>query len=135
MEEGDRLKNNAEAPDQERFAMQIHLMRVFDELIQNTDRNAGNMLWTKDWTLWLIDHTRAFRLGKTLRRPALLERCERNVYTGMRALTASSVKEAVGTSLLPEEADALLVRRDAILAHFDARIAMLGEARVLYTMR
>ena len=25
----------------------------FDELIQNRDRNRGNMIWTKDWTLWL----------------------------------------------------------------------------------
>ena len=26
----------------------IHIMRVFDELIQNRDRNAGNLLWTTD---------------------------------------------------------------------------------------
>ena len=36
-------------------------MYVFDELIQNRDRNPGNSLWTTDWKLWLIDHTRAFR--------------------------------------------------------------------------
>ena len=38
-------------------------MRIWDELIQNRDRNQGNILWTHDWTLWLIDHTRAFRLN------------------------------------------------------------------------
>ena len=135
MEEGDRLKKKAEPPDQERFAMQIHVMRVFDELIQNTDRNAGNMLWTKDWTLWLIDHTRAFRLGRTIRRPALLERCERGMFTALRSLSAGSLREAVGNNLLPEEIDALLGRRDAIVAYFDSRIATLGEAKVLYTAR
>ena len=36
-------------------------MRVFDELIANTDRNQGNMLIDKQWKLWLIDHTRGFR--------------------------------------------------------------------------
>jgi hypothetical protein len=135
MEEGDRLKNKIEPPDQERLAMQVHVMRVFDELIQNTDRNAGNMLWTKDWTLWMIDHTRAFRLGRTLRRPALLERCERNLLTRLRGLTADSVREAVGTSLVKEEVESVLARRDAIVAHFASRIATLGEQRVLYVMR
>ena len=48
---------------------QIQIMRVFDELIQNRDRNQGNILWTNDWTMWLIDHTRAFRLGKELLKP------------------------------------------------------------------
>jgi hypothetical protein len=135
MEEGDRLKNKIEPPDQERLAMQVHIMRVFDELIQNMDRNAGNMLWTKDWTLWMIDHTRAFRLGKVVRRPALLERCDRNLYTAMRNLTPDSLRAAVGTSLVKEEMESLLERRDAIVAHFDARVATLGEQRVLYVMR
>ena len=38
-------------------------LRIFDELIQNRDRNTGNLLWTTDWKMWMIDHTRAFRLG------------------------------------------------------------------------
>lgn len=50
----------------------IHILRVFDELIQNRDRNAGNVLWTKDWTMWMIDHPRAFRTGHELLRPDLL---------------------------------------------------------------
>ena len=41
-------------------------MRVFDELIANTDRNLGNMLIDRQWKLWLIDHSRAFRLHETL---------------------------------------------------------------------
>ena len=56
---------------------------VFDELIQNRDRNQGNLLWTKDWTLWLIDHTRAFRLGQILLKPeqpdALRSRAARGI--------------------------------------------------------
>jgi len=41
---------------------QFTLMNVFDALIYNEDRNLSNVLYTRrDWDLWLIDHTRAFR--------------------------------------------------------------------------
>src|SRR5262245_670862 len=77
-DERGRLKqNNVHGPDPERTSKQMHVMRVWDELIQNRDRNQGNMLWTRDWTLWMIDHTRAFRTGKTLLKPDRLTRCER----------------------------------------------------------
>ena len=42
------------------LSLQLQVVRVFDELIQNRDRNQGNILWTSDWKMWLIDHTRAF---------------------------------------------------------------------------
>ena len=65
MDEGERqkMKPVPVGPNPSRTAGYIHILRVFDELIQNRDRNAGNFLWTKDWTMWMIDHTRAFRLG------------------------------------------------------------------------
>ena len=46
------------------------MMYLFDELISNIDRNQGNIVYTKDWRLWLIDHTRAFRKNSTLKVPA-----------------------------------------------------------------
>src|SRR5688500_6505623 len=58
------MEKNILGPNPERTTKQVQVMRVFDELIQNRDRNQGNIVWTKDWTLWMIDHTRAFRLGK-----------------------------------------------------------------------
>ena len=58
----------------------LQVMRVFDELIANSDRNAGNQLWTNDGTLWLIDHTRAFRLQHRLKNPQKLARCNRALW-------------------------------------------------------
>ena len=69
MDEKDRVKTKELGPDPVRTTKQIQIMRIWDELIQNRDRNQGNILWTGDWTLWLIDHTRAFRLGQTLLKP------------------------------------------------------------------
>ena len=68
-EKGRLKEKNILGPNPERTTKQVQVMRVFDELIQNRDRNQGNILWTKDWTLWMIDHTRAFRLGKELLKP------------------------------------------------------------------
>jgi len=119
-------------PDVQRFAKQIQVMKIWDELIQNKDRNGGNVLWTSDWSMWLIDHTRAFRLGKELVAPADLTRCDRRLLDGMRALTAESLAKAVGDSLTKAEQGAVLARRDLIVKHFDDRISKLGEG-ILFT--
>ena len=97
MDERERLKTEARGPDPERTAMQTHVMRVFDELIANRDRNMGNLVWTKDWTMWMIDHTRAFRLDTDLQRPNVLLRVERSLLEHMRGLTLDAVTKSVGS--------------------------------------
>ncbi len=134
MDERARLKGAERGPDPERTGMQSHIMRVFDELIANRDRNLGNLLWTTDWKMWMIDHTRAFRLGTDLRRPAVLIRIERSLLESLRTLTADAVAEAVGNSLTTFEIQGLLARRDAIVELFEAKIAERGEAPILYTL-
>ena len=97
MDEKERMKTKTLGPDPGRTSKQIQIMRVWDELIQNRDRNQGNILWTNDWTLWLIDHTRAFRLGQTFLKPENLSRCDRGLLERLRALTPESLAQAVGT--------------------------------------
>jgi hypothetical protein len=133
MNERERLKTEARGPDPERTAMQTHVMRVFDELIANRDRNMGNLVWTNDWTMWMIDHTRAFRLNTDLQRPNVLLRVERSLLDHMRALTLDAVTKSVGGSLMRQEIQAMLTRRDAIVTLFDAKIAERGEGPVVYT--
>lgn len=86
-----------------RTAGQIHIMRVFDELIANFDRNAGNILWSSDGKMWLIDQRRAFRLHTQLKNPKQLDRCERRLLDAMRHLTHEGAKTAVGSSLTQGE--------------------------------
>ena len=135
MDEGDRLKNQVSDPDPQRQQRNIHLMRVFDALIYNTDRNQGNMLWSKDWKMWLIDHTRAFRLQRELRNQAQLDRVDRELLQAMRGLTVDSVSKAAGRSLNRDEVQSLIARRDLLVKFFDSRIAERGEAAVLYSRR
>lgn len=134
MDEGERRENDLWGDDRSRTAGQIHVRRVFDELIFNTDRNVGNTLWSSDWKMWLIDHTRAFRQNQYLGAPELLERCEVRLGAHLRALTFDSVAKAVGNSLTRFEIETLLMRRDKIVALFDELIAERGVASVFYSL-
>jgi hypothetical protein len=83
----------------------------------------------------MVDHTRAFRLGKDLRNPDSLARVERSLLEKLRALDRQAFVDAVKNILTKEEIDALFVRRGRLVQRFDQRIASLGEAKVLYTIR
>ena len=134
MDEKERLKKKTAGPSPGRTANQLQIMRVFDELIQNKDRNQGNILWTKDWKMWLIDHTRAFRWGTTLLKPEQLSRCERGLLDHLRGLTAASLATAMGGAMNKQEIAALLARRDLIVKVFEDKIARSSEAAVLFTL-
>ena len=133
MDEKERIARKALGPSPARTSEQIATMRVFDELIQNKDRNQGNLLWTGDWKLWLIDHTRAFRTGGKLLKPDQLTKIDRDLLERLRALDANAVKAALAGVVTNGEIDAVLRRRDALVKHFDARIAKVGEAAVIFS--
>jgi hypothetical protein len=121
-------------PDPQRTQRQIHIMRVWDELIQNRDRNRGNVLWTKDWTMWLIDHTRAFRTNTSLLKPGELIRVERSLFDRMKELTEQSITQAMKGALNRGEIRSILRRRDALVQHFEKLIAQRGDAAVFFTL-
>jgi hypothetical protein len=129
-----KLEGQSLGPDPQRTTKQLHVMRVWDELIQNRDRNRGNMLWTKDWTMWLIDHTRAFRTGASLLKPAELIRVERALFDKMKLLTEQSLTQVMKGMLNRGEIRALLRRRDALVQHFAKLVAERGETAVFFTL-
>jgi hypothetical protein len=58
--------------------------------------------------------------------------CDRRLLTALRALTTENVRAKTAPYLGTAEIEALLARRDQIVAVFERRIAEHGEARVLY---
>ena len=134
MDEGDRKKKNLPHANSLRAVEYFSLMYVFDELIQNRDRNAGNIVWGRDSKMWFIDHTRAFRVGRDLLTPANLTRIERKTLEKLRTLDRAAFTSAVGNTLTKDEIDALFIRRDKIVQLFDQKIATLGEEKVFYTI-
>jgi hypothetical protein len=96
------------------------MVRLFDELIANVDRNLGNLLITKDWRLWPIDHTRAFRTNHDLKKPLNVTHADRAVIDRMKALDKDSLKKATSKYLTTYQIDAILARRDAIMKRLDS---------------
>lgn len=121
MDEEERRRRDARPPDLKAWSDQIHIVRVFDQLIYNTDRNLGNMLIDKDWQVWMIDHSRAFRMYRDLREPQKLERCDTDLLERMKGLTESGLREAAGIYVNGLERDGLLARRDLIVELFEKK--------------
>ena len=132
MDEGERLKQQLSAPDAEDWAKQQYTMRVFTQLVDDTDRNVGNILIDKDWKIYLIDFTRAFRRPHELRAPQLLQRCDKNLLQHLRDLKVEDVKARISKWVPPREIESMMARRDALVALYDKLIAERGEARVLF---
>jgi hypothetical protein len=132
MDEGERLRSKVQVPNPAAWNEQMDRMRVFMQLVADTDRNVGNILIDADWKVWLIDFTRAFRRNKSLLSDKDLKKCDRELLARLRALTAEQVAAATKPYLTDAEIGPLLARRDHIVKLFDALAARNGEAQVLY---
>lgn len=130
MDEGERLKRKIAPPDAASWNQQMYVVRVFDQLIDNIDRNMQNLLITKDWRVWMIDHSRAFRPTTSLRKVSDLRKCDRTLLVKLRGLSAEQLKTKIGEYLTTTEIKTLLTRRDLIVRHFEG----LGE-NALYDLR
>ncbi|MGD9347396.1 MAG: hypothetical protein PVH84_16140 [Candidatus Aminicenantes bacterium] len=120
-----------------------YLQRAWDNLIANEDRNWGDILYTEDWRMILIDHSRAFRSSKKFKKalifdekskggPKLMKKLPNAFVEKLRALNFEVIREAAGEYLTDKEMEAVLVRRDLIIDWLDKRIKELGEDEVLY---
>jgi hypothetical protein len=110
----------------------MYRMRVFTALVRDTDRNLTNVLITPAWKVMMIDFTRGFRLQPELMYNKDLAKMDRALWTKLEALDRPAVKQAVGDWLTNRELDAMMQRRDLLIAHFKKLIAELGEEKVLY---
>ncbi len=132
MDEAEREKKDIEPPNPQDVNRQRQRMVVFAELVRDTDRNKGNVLYTKDWKVVMIDFTRAFRLQHELRVPQSLQTCDRKLLESIRSLTKDAIARTVDASLTTFEIDAILARRALIVAKFDQLVRERGETAVLY---
>jgi hypothetical protein len=135
MSELERHDKKMEAPDPPAWNRQLWVVRIFDQLIYNYDRNLGNLLIDKSWNVWMIDHSRAFKIFKELKDSRNLgTHCPRAFLAALRTLDRENVGAATKRMLSEAQVDGLLARRDFIVKYFEARIAELGENEVLYDL-
>jgi len=107
MMELDRKNRRMEPPDLDSWNKQMYAVRVWHQLIDDTDANLTNILITKDWRLWTIDSTRAFRLNKNLRDSKDLVQCDRRLLAKLRTLDKDVLKEKLSRWLTKSEIEAL----------------------------
>jgi hypothetical protein len=129
--EAERRDKGIKPPATDHWVNQLITVRVFDQLIHNTDRNQGNLLITPDWKVWLIDHTRAFRTNRNLLNRETLKRINVQLLNKLKNLNTISLKTSVGPYLRAEEISALLARRDLIVSYFANEVREKGEEAVL----
>jgi len=124
-----------------------YITRAFDSLIGNVDRTQENILYTKDWRMILIDHSRSFRskkkftkklmygingLKKAGDRPMLFKRLPRALVEKIKALNFDNIKKAVDPYLKEKEVKAIVIRKELLLKEIDEMIKEKGEDKVLY---
>jgi hypothetical protein len=134
MDEAARKQKKMEAPNPELWNNEIYVMRVFDQLIFNVDRNLTNMLILNSWDIMMIDHSRSFRLQHTLENPKNLGRCERTLLANLRALDHDAVRKALMPFCTKSEVESVMARRDAIVKYYDKLIKEKSESAVLYDL-
>jgi len=80
----------------------------------------------------MIDFTRAFRLQPELQHLKDLQKIDRDLLAKLTTLDREQVRKVTGDYLTGKELDAMMQRRDMLVAHFKKLIAELGEDKVLY---
>ena len=107
----------------------LRQMLMFDNLIRNIDRNAGNILIGRPGDLILIDHSRAFTTDKKLQNK--VERVDAGLWERMQTLTRENLDRALGPWLDEDAIAAIIERRDAMAATIDKLVAKNGRSLVL----
>jgi hypothetical protein len=132
MDEGERLKQKIAAPDADAWNKQMYRIRVFDTLVYDTDPNLTNVLIGEDWKIWRVDFSRSFRLFNDIKNPKDLVQCDRQLFARLKALDSNEVMQRTKNYLSKSEVQALMARRDKIVAYFEKLISEKGESKVLY---
>ena len=132
MDEVQRHKQKLTAPDGDAWNNQMYRIRVFDQLVYDTDANLSNVLIGPGWKIWRVDFTRAFRLYPDLEDSRDLVRCDRQLLEKLKALDANELSDRTKDYLTKNEVKGVMARRDKIVAYFQKLISEKGEAEVLY---
>ena len=113
---------------------QLALITCFDNLISNWDRKPKDILVDENWNIVLIDHSQAFLSGYYLhqnlrKRPQTFGR---HFVKELKQLKLEFLRFHFGRLLLTPQIDAIIMRREALLAHLDELIGKNGEKAVLF---
>ena len=124
---------NRSPPDMSEWNDQISTLKVFLQLIWDTDyNNISNIMVDESWKIWKIDSSRAFYIDNELRRAAALTRFPRALLASLENLDRAELETTLKPWLDKRQIRALWERRSRILELAELRVAELGEDEALY---
>jgi hypothetical protein len=132
MDENTMIERGLKPPDPVAWSQQIYCVRIFAQLVYDMDRNRSNLLITKDWKLWMIDFSRAFRRWEKLRSTEGLLRCDRELFSALGSLSEAELHDHLDDCLSSVEIQGVLSRARLLVEYFQRLIDEQGEAVVLY---
>jgi hypothetical protein len=117
------------APKAPSWNRNVVRMKLWDNLVGNSDRNKGNLFVDYTGNLLLIDHSRAFTRDKKLHQK--LDNIDMELWQRMLALDLETLQAAIGKWVGTGELKAMLQRRDQMKKEIDAILARRGDAAIL----
>jgi len=106
----------------------IRKMLMFDNLIANPDRNAGNILIGVPGELILIDHSRAFGTDTRLHK---FERVDAALWERLSAVTDADLRRVLQPWMEEDAVTATIERRRKMMAAVDRLLKDKGRAAVV----
>jgi hypothetical protein len=131
MSDQDRANKKLLPPEALLWNRQMWDMQVFDNLINNIDRNQTNILIDDRWRMILIDHTRSFARDNSLPDPENVSHCSRGLWHALRHLDETETRKRLSPYLNALEMDALFIRQKALIKLIKDLINRNGEENVL----
>lgn len=128
-----KVTTSFDGPQMASMFRQKSRMRMFDSLIYNTDRRAENIMVDESKArVYLIDHSRAFREKKELQEEFAAGRVwlPRQMYENLVGLDEESLAELSDGLISQSQIQALLARRDLIVAKIDQDREEYGDEAV-----
>ena len=132
--ETDRIAAGEAPVSPSTLVYQKHLVRVFDHLIHNFDRNTGNILMDSTGQMWMIDHTRSFKASAGFPEGPGVVVCERDLWRRLKSLDLKALKKSLAPHLSQLQLAALIKRHQRLVADLELLIAERGEDAVLYDL-
>ncbi len=117
------------APKTSKWNRNVVRMKMWDNLVGNSDRNKGNLFVDYAGNLFLIDHSRAFTAEKKLYQK--LENIDMELWQRMLALDLDTLKARIGQWVGNSELKAILQRREKMKKEIDGILAARGDAAIL----
>ncbi len=125
-----RFAHGQAPPERNQAEDQVHVVRLLDYLIFNTDRHIRNFYFVEDWQPMVIDHSIAFHTMITPSRP--LYRFPKQALERLETLNRRQLKKALHHYLEKDQIKSLDQRRKIMIDLAAEAIKTNGEAAVLF---